>query len=375
MDGGYSFVYNGISSDSFDLYYVPDAASRFDDDAEYEVNALDMSHHDGGYYYESILKNRQIDLKCYFEEISDATLAQIRQWLGRNTSGQLWFEDKPFVYYNVHPSAKLDGEKYTHYTTMAGDHVNSGQLNVHFTAYEPCGYLRYKMLDEATAGDSSWMYAPLILQSEMPSAPTLPRPNSFIIYNPGTEAVNLNLKIGGTMEPASTTEVVSTLTLHNLANDSKCGLIALPNPDVGAYLEIDGENAMVYQRGYDDQPLFELHNDGYILLEPGEIYNTDITLQTTADSATATVIKGAVSKADINRKYVFYQNQWRRIINVSADGTTITTHSVFNTSGTIKAKLRVANWISLYGSDNRPLSEHTEITLNRLETDFVPRIQ
>ena len=375
MDGGYSFVYNGISSDTFGLYYVPDAAARFDDDAEYEVSALDMSHHDGGYFFESILKNRQIDLKCYFEEIPDSTLAKIRQWLGRKTSGKLWFEDKPFVYYNVHPSAKLDGEKYTHYVNSHGEHVHSGQLNVHFTAYEPCGYLRHMTLDETQPGDGAWMYAPLIPASEMPAAPTLPRPDSFIIYNPGTEAVNLNIKIGGTMQPASTTELISKLTIRNLANDSKCGLVALPDPSTGAYLEIDGENAMVYQRGYDEQPLFELHNDGYILLEPGETYNSEITLQTTANSATATVVNGAVSKDDINKKFVFYQNQWRRIINVSSDGKTITTHAVFSTTGTVKAKLRVANWITLYCENNRPLSEHSEVTLTKLETSFVPRLQ
>lgn len=130
-------------------------------------------------------------MPCYYEDIDKKTMEQIVRWLDRRTSGRLVFDERPDVYYDVVPSAKIEFEDHSY--TKYGKTLHAGEFTIHFTAYDPFGKLTKKFLRTGEEMDYS---TNLIPETQMPPAPSV-TDTSFLVYNPGTERTGLILRIAG----------------------------------------------------------------------------------------------------------------------------------------------------------------------------------
>ena len=253
MDG---FTYNGVQSSAYNVYYIPDPAARWWRESEFETYKKDVAWRHGGYWYGATANIREISISCYFEEIDVATREQIRQWLGRNTSGNLIFDDRPFVYYKVRPANVVPGKTY-----LDTGESQSGSFTITFIAVDPFGYLTRKYND-GTETDNASDYCGILDEADMPDAPTT-TDRAFDVYNPGTEACGLTITIGGSCD--------HHVRFFNNTNKTQCVISSFPTS--GTVLELNGDTGFVkvYASGapsaYDNG--FAYHDYGMVRLEPG----------------------------------------------------------------------------------------------------------
>ena len=249
------FTYNGVHSESMAVGYAPDASARWFDDADFDVYSTRVAWRHGGYRYGAKAKIRTFTLQCWFEEITIAQREAIRRWLHRDTKGQLIFDDKPFVYWNVSPSKIVPGQLYLDLGKY------SGTFTVTFEAYDPFGYLTRKS-NAGTENDGAEDYCWISPTSQMPPAPTTSS-RSFTVYNPGTEDCGLTLKLAGSAS--------NPIEFLNTTNKTRCIIRAFPTN--GLILDINGDTGKVktyvstspnmYDNGY------AYHDRGHIRLDPG----------------------------------------------------------------------------------------------------------
>lgn len=249
------FTYNGIHCSTYNIEYIPDAADRWFSGADFDVYDKDVAWKHGGFYYGNKAKNRVFSLKCYFEEITIKQREDIRKWLHRDTRGQLVFDDKPFVYWNVIPTKLIPGNIYNDYGKY------SGTFTLELTAYEPFGYLTRKY-NLPTDHDNANDYCDLIAASEMPADPTI-SDSRFNVYNPGREVCGMTIRLeGSTSNP---------IMFINADNDTSCVIRDLP-PD-NLTLDINGEtgNVTVYYGSLSGsyESGFAYHDRGIVRLNPG----------------------------------------------------------------------------------------------------------
>lgn len=249
------FTYNGVHCSDFGLYYIPTRDDQWFSDPEYDTYDIDMDWRHGGYYYDSKAKVRTFTIKCYFEEISIATRQAIKNWLRRDSRGELMFDDKPFVYWNVHPGKIPVGNWY-----IDNNEKHSGTVTIVFNAYEPFGYLTRKSGSIMIPPDHSEEYVNFIDPEDMPDDPTTSG-TSFDIYNPGTENCGLSISVSGSTE--------NPIRFFNENNGTFCSFESLPAG--GLIVGIDGNtgyvsahmpNSTSYTNG------FAYHDKGVIQLAP-----------------------------------------------------------------------------------------------------------
>ena len=251
MDG---FTYKGIHCSTYGVEYAPSASDRWWDSPKFEIYKKDIPWGNRGYYYGNSVEIREIKIECYFEEITIAQREQIRKWLGRDTSGALVFDERPFVYYNVRPGNIVPGQLY------CDNDKYSGTMTITFMAIDPFGYLTRKS-NAGTEDDNASDYCPIISSSDMPPAPTTSS-RSFIVYNPGTESCGMTIRLSGTAG--------KPIRFFNSANNTQCVISSLPSN--GLVLDIDGDTGFVktYVNGsptaYDNG--FAYHDFGVVRLEP-----------------------------------------------------------------------------------------------------------
>lgn len=165
------FTYNGIHSEALNCWYIPDATDNWFVSSDFEVMDQEVVGRSGGYWYGNRVKSRTFTLKMFFEDITQTGREKIRAWLDQKTSGELIFDDRPFVYYNVRPTKTVTGKIYTTRHEGYSNDTYSGTFTVTFTAYEPFGFLKYKSYTNYD-NDGAGLYCGILEQGEMPTAPT-----------------------------------------------------------------------------------------------------------------------------------------------------------------------------------------------------------
>lgn len=348
------FSYNGLHSSLFSVYYIPDESALFDDQADFEVFDEEPNWRDGGVYYGNRVKQREFSLSCYFEDVTREQKEKINQWLDRNTSGELVFDERPFVAYKVRPTKKLNGKIYTQrYDDIPGDRF-SGTFTLTFTAYDPFGYMKYNSYDVYDT-DGAARYCGIVSKSAMPAAPD-PNKNNFLVYNCGTERCGCLIRIAGTAP--------NGLTLTNNANMNRCKLIALP-PTPG-YLEIDSVNGVVRFKtttGSEDEIVFEYHDEGYITLEScGFVYDEAVATY----SKTSKIVSFQDRELDNSYigKYIRIAGAWHKIMTVNKTSATLDKEPA--TSGVDTVSFVTMNQITITGEN---------VNLTRLEIEYTPKVQ
>lgn len=362
------FTYNGIHCSTYGIDYVPDASARWWEEASFETYKQDVAWRSGGYWYGTSVGIREISLDCYFNEISIETREKIRKWLGRTTSGQLVFDDRPFVYYDVRPDKVVPGKIYNDIND-----THSGTFTVTFVATEPFGYLTRKY-NTGSETDDADDYCALIAQGLMPDAPTTSS-RTFYVYNPGTEPCGLIIRIAGTAG--------KPIRFYNQTNGTQCVISSLPSNSL--ILDLNGDTGMVktYASGspgtYSNG--FAYHDYGMVRLEPDEAYHNMSYVSGTSGSY-RTVKQTVVPVTDrfING-YIKFNTPATRNATVGAIDTstnallcTLGGSGTFQSTGTIdtlmtrnkiviEEKNTSGNWVT-----------PTALTLTSIAMDYAPRL-
>lgn len=255
------FTYNGIHSSTYNVQYVPGPPNRWLTASSYSVYKSDIAWKHGGYYYGSKENIREIQLKCWFDQITTKQREQIRKWLGRDTSGTLILDELPFVYWKVRPVKQIEGQLYNDNQDGTLADVYSGTFNIVFNAFDPFGYLTRKY-NTGSEQDNANDYCDLLPQNQMPAAPTTSS-RSFQVYNPGTEKCGLRIIIGGT--------ATRTFRFLNTTNLSRCVLTGLPTSSL--VLDVRGDTGLItthYPSGTTgEEKNWSYHDGGFITLNPG----------------------------------------------------------------------------------------------------------
>ena len=247
------FTYNGVHCEDLGLYYIPTKENLWFSDPDYEVydEGIDWRH--GGVYFTSKAKIRTFTLKCYFEEIDVKRRQAIKEWVHRDSSGLLVFDDMPFIYWNVRPGKIPAGNWY-----LDSNESHSGTVTLTFNAYEPFGYLTRKYNNGQN--DHSEDYCNLIDAGDMPDAPET-SDTSFEVYNPGTETCGLSIEIAGSCS--------NHFRFFNETNGTFCDFNSIPAG--GLRLAIDGETGYVdthVANSSSKENGFAYHEKGVVRLEP-----------------------------------------------------------------------------------------------------------
>lgn len=109
------FTYNGKHSNDFHCYFIPDETDNWFASPDFEVYESGDTGKDGGYFYGTRTKVRSFDLKCYYEDITLAQREALRRWLSKDTVGNLVFDCRPHVSYEVRPTKVVSGKRYATY--------------------------------------------------------------------------------------------------------------------------------------------------------------------------------------------------------------------------------------------------------------------
>ena len=304
MDG---FTYNGIHSSKLGCYLAQNAADRWFQSPDFENYKEEINGRDGGYYYGNRAKIRSIALDIFFEDITIGTREKIRQWLDRNSAGDLIFDSRPFeTYRNVRLGKVVPGKIYTTHLPGYPHDTYSGTFTATFELYEPYGYLNYKYYtdyDRENAGS----YSGMMEVQRMPEAPTADS-TTFLMYNPGTIACDTVLTIAGSAP--------NGITITNATNGTKCALNSLP---ASGSLVIDSAKGTVKAGGNMN---FSYHDEGYLKLAPYGWKYDDITAETTAGSDEV-MLDNCDPGPDMVGKYIWLNGKWRKITAINGHIATI----------------------------------------------------
>lgn len=249
------FSYCGTHCSEFGIRYIPSAENRMLNMPDFTQSEETVTNRDGSYYYGEQAKPREFTVECFFQGITMDTFERMTQWISRKTYGELIFDDRPFVYYMAKPMKKPSAKVYS-FVGPSGEQLYEGTITFYFKAFDPHGFMKYITYSGEDV-DHAEEHCGIIEESMMPDAPDVTT-RDFLVYNPGTEKCPMTIRIGGTAP--------NGLTIENLTNGDVCKIKSLPP---SGYLEIDGKAGKVSNLGAGfDGLAFEMHDEGYITLEP-----------------------------------------------------------------------------------------------------------
>lgn len=360
------FSYRGKNIGDFgEIYYIPDESERGAYALPYKVEEEEINGHDGAYYAGYHVQPREWNLRCYYDGITAKAREEILRWFGRGTWGQLIFDDRDYVYYDVRPNGRITMQD--HLVNTCRGQLYEGIMTIPMKAYCPYGKLTaasridmsasvgYAVVGTAIVGEDNLPITDetLVLpHSMMPANVFTSGDATYLIYNPGTELTPLNIKIAG-----SCTNGLIT----NLSNGQNCAIknmTAAATTDVGKYVEIDAETGRVTLSGVIN---FEMHDYGYIWLQPCLPFAKDVTI--TYATGSTTIASPGIFTYDMVGQYVYLHGTWHKIASLT---------SIYNMTLTAAMDATGAEITNIV-----PMNElrFTGFTLSGLEWSYIPRVR
>ena len=117
--------------------------NRYNEDLSPQFNDItaEVPGGEGLYYFGTKHKQRDFNISFAFDNLSEAKLRELRQWLNGKEMGDLWFSEAPFKVYTVKVTSKpsLKFLCFDKLNTATGEiqRVYKGEGSVVFTAYWP----------------------------------------------------------------------------------------------------------------------------------------------------------------------------------------------------------------------------------------------
>lgn len=323
----------------FGCWYRPDPKERGDAMEDYEITDLNPDNRDGGYFIGARVKPRPFSLSCFFEDITGEQLEGIYRWLDRRYNGELIFDSKPYVAYDVHPSKKIQIALYDH-DADDGSTVYSGTFTVNFTCYTPFGRLLHNSCTGTPSHDES-VGTGLLPTAMMPAVPTASS-TSFLMYNPGTENADTLIRLSG--------NVGTGLTIRNLTTGQQCRIVGLQSSSLltEEKLCLDSRRGSTFiSLGTAERLAFAFHDEGYIRLAPCTPFIRNAAVTCTNNSNTIT--SDGLFSQSMKGQYI-YQAGWVKISEVlDADHAIIARKAT--TSGVLTTPILTMNELELVSTD------------------------
>lgn len=122
----------------------------------------------GGIYHATNIQPRDFQLTCFFEQLTEAEIERIYQWVEYDSSGDLIFDNKPWVKYFVRPTKIATGQIYPAQQAWDGQTVYGGQIEITLTAYNAWGEMTYNSFDTYDS-DNAGGFCGIVKTSEMPT--------------------------------------------------------------------------------------------------------------------------------------------------------------------------------------------------------------
>ena len=355
------FSYNGVHCEDLGLYYIPTKEDQWFLDPDYDVYESDIDWRHGGVYYASKAKIRTFTLKCYFEEIDIAKRQAIKEWVRRESSGKLVFDNMPFVYWDVRPGKIPAGNWY-----LDNNESHSGTVTLSFRAYEPFGYLTRKSNNGEDDGAEN--YCNLINTSDMPVEPTT-NSTSFDVYNPGTEVCGLSIEIAGTTS--------NPIRFFNEENETYCEFNSIPS---GLRLEINGDTGYVDTHIANTQRKengFAYHNSGVIRLEPNTMRSNISFINGTKNGTEyqLDLVGYSVTNALIGADITLNNNKVLTVESISSNNNRVwcTSASSFTMPSSGTCSVMTVNKITIQEKINDSWEAPSTLSLTYIKTDYKPR--
>ena len=343
------FTYRGIHCEELGCIHMPDAAANWFQSPDFEISKEDVSWRDGSFYYYTRRKIRTFTVNCFFEGITMYGRERIRRWLDEKASGDLIFDDRPYVRYRVRPSKIVTGKIYEQDPDYVFGRKFNGTFNITFQAEDPLGYLT-QLVDEDILNTERENFCNLIRTDMMPAKPGV-SDTSFMIYNQGTVPCGVTFQIAGTAP--------NGLTIRNNTNGTRCVLRGLPEDGT---LNIDSSTGLISTTSiYGTEPTFLYHDYGHLRLEPNDEMNYTGFLIYNQGSQNAEIILEVPE--DLTGMYLYIDDAWNRINSMDSEGN-ITLARAALSSGSEYVHLAKMNEMNIAGDG---------VTLTTLDYSYEPR--
>jgi len=302
---GFSFC--GIHCSQYGLEYIPSNEDMIPFTPEFDMKEESVTGRYGGYQYGDTIKIQERKLECVFEELTDADMEKIIQWVHHGRTGKLVFDDRPFAYYDVASAKRPTGVSYVAGTKPDGTPCRSGTITFTFHLYEPFARMKSMCVDTLDTENMA-SYTGAVSEEAMPPCEH-DGTGDFLLYNPGTETAALDIIITG---PATDG---LTITNHTTGDVCRVNSFTSATSKLGIYGET---GAVKYGPAANEEYGFEFHNDGYVSLAPCIPYTRNVNLAYTSGSNIVTAFSYIFQEEDVGR-YVLLNNKWYRIIYIQDD--------------------------------------------------------
>lgn len=154
---------------------------------------------DGTYYWDSFYSQRNFNIQCAFDNLTETQIRKIRQVFNAKAEGWLIFDETPFKKYRVKMSSPPQ-LKYVAFGESPTNRIYKGELDLLFVSYTPYALNTFKYLDQATyinaAGNTTnypnkneWQDSVQLVNSNN-SYISKTATNTFYVYNPGDVATD-----------------------------------------------------------------------------------------------------------------------------------------------------------------------------------------
>lgn len=250
------FVFDGVAINSIGLEYAPDKSETYVyKPAPHTIHQEVFEAHSGGVYYGHSLQPKVFVLRCYYflNEIADGLMYNIYKTFKIGRKGQLCFDKRPWLYYNVVITDVSTEEMFNHL---------NGIVTIKATAYDPRGYSN---ITESDGTDDVKNNSQLLTAAEKASLPANPTgpftfDTHFHFYNGGTANAKPIVKISG--------NIPNGTAITNLTTGQSIVLAAYNGSEE---LNIDCRTGKIYFTG--GTPAFLYHRSGFIEIQPSRMTN------------------------------------------------------------------------------------------------------
>lgn len=336
----HSFTFDGIDVEDLGLHYAPDLKgtqtySWAPNTAK--IHEVSFEAHDGGYYYGRSLGAKELTLRCYYEQTpqEEGLMAAIHQWFYIGHKGQLVFERRPWLYYDV-VITRVDID------TMYN--FQNGLVTITCKAYKPYAisntlYNKYTDTWDKEIVHSNtniWTRDSSKASTEYPTRELITTTTTigdtgkyYYLYNAGDKQTNTAITI------KANTQDASGLVIRNINNYSNCKTQPL---DTSKTITIDGDLMMTYDSSMN--MCYQYHKSGYMVLEPDKyLKDVTFTLGSTANTVVPSRELTALELVWLNggRAYLYPGNTGTVYNIVKATKTLITCNSLPSSVDDVRA--------------------------------------
>lgn len=300
------FSFCGVNVSDYGLHYAPKPKDIFVWDNDYKTHTLEADSYEGGYYFGSTIKSKIFKLDCYFEELTPLQVKQIQSLFDRGKTGELIFEERPFLTYMATVTEWSRPEMYA---------TVSGIITINLTAFYPFsriwdyGVNNYNEYGEdyieLLKGSTGMMLNVDTPSNIVDTVPALTLSTPFLMYNAGDERADPIIRIAG--------DVGTGVTIYNSATRQSCiikGITKALTTNVNKWLEIDSLSGKVYLTdGFTPTMAFLYHDSGFIQLSGSAPIRRDIPFTYNGNTVTS---NSSFTSNDVG-KYIKISGTWRKI--------------------------------------------------------------